>query len=113
MTNYFQYIRSRQFWELLPLLFILSVMPFLHDLQLPISKIIFFLLFLCIIEKPRDLNFILLSIFFVGVLLSFISLHFIVFPPNTMGVMNLVYATYGHNHLADYLIFFFPFSVYF
>src|SRR4030042_1937000 len=42
MTNILRYISSRQFWEIFPLLFVLSILPFINDITHPISKILFF-----------------------------------------------------------------------
>ncbi len=50
------------------------------------------------------------GVLFVGVVATIASFMFFLFPTTSrfLPPMNLLYATYGHNHLADLLLFVFP-----
>ena len=72
---------------------------------------IYFVLFSLVVEARTGLKLFSYSIIIVALILSFISLFFIISPPTSMSGMNLVYASFGHNHLSDYLIFTLPLSV--
>ena len=74
-----------------------------------VGVFIYFVFFYLVIDKKSDLRLIAYLIIFVGLILSLISLFFIAFPPpSSFPGMNLVYAKFGHNHLADWLIFVLP-----
>lgn len=83
---------------------IFSIPAFFHSLAI----FLFFLLFLLSARKDDfRLNF--LWLVGVGVILSFLSFWYLLpwsVKPTTG--MNLVYATYGHNHLAGYLALILP-----
>jgi len=54
-------------------------------------------------------SFIILT---VGLFLVLLSFYFLIFNKDLpFGGMNLLYASFGHNHLVDYLIFAFPLSL--
>lgn len=72
---------------------------------------VYFLLFYLMIERKSDLKIIYYSFILVGFILSLISFFYILFPPIGFPVMNFYYATYGHNHLANYLIFVLPIAI--
>jgi len=74
---------------------------------------LYFVFIYLVIEKKRDLKLLGDLIIVTGFILSLISFYFIAFPPGPdFSGMNLVYAKYGHNHLADYLLFVLPVAMY-
>ncbi|MCL4360440.1 O-antigen ligase family protein [Patescibacteria group bacterium] len=51
---------------------------------------------------------------FIGFVLSIISMYFILFPPSWIfPKLSLVYASYGHNHLSEYLLLILPTTLFF
>ncbi len=76
-----------------------------------LTYFVYFVFVYLVVERERDLRIFSHAILTVGVLLSAMSVYFIFFPPIGMPVLNLVYAKYGHNHLADYLTFTLPVAI--
>jgi tetratricopeptide (TPR) repeat protein/O-antigen ligase len=72
---------------------------------------LWFVFFYLVVDSWSDLRNLSFSILAVGLLLSLVSIFFIFSPPVGLSTMNLVYAKFGHNHLADYLIFVLPISI--
>lgn len=72
---------------------------------------LYFVLFHFAVVRRSDLTLLSYSIVIVGFSLSVISLFFIFSPPRSIPGMNLVYATFGHNRLSDYLTFVIPLMI--
>lgn len=74
-----------------------------------VGMLVYFCLFYLVVEKKSDLKMLAYFLIGVGVLLSLMSFYFIVNAPgDDFPGMNLVWAKYGHNHLADYLLLILP-----
>jgi O-antigen ligase len=101
------------FVQFISLFFSASITLSIPPLFETIGYFTYFLLILIVVNKPKDINLLQNSILFVSIVLSIMSIYFVAYPPKNIGAMNLVYATYGHNHLADYLIFSLPISIYY
>lgn len=72
---------------------------------------LFFNLFLLTAGK-ESLQSAVWLIFLVSFLLSFLGFHYLLpWVEKPAAGMNLVYATYGHSHLADYLLLVIPFAL--
>ena len=72
---------------------------------------LFFVLFLLTATK-ENLKFVAWLVMIIAFLLSLLSLHYLLpWVEKPTSQMNLVYATFGHNHLANYLILAIPFAL--
>lgn len=65
------------------------------------------------ISSDQTTRFFVKGLLFVGVVATLASFMFLFFLPlaGFLPPMNLLYATYGHNHLADLLLFVFPVAI--
>jgi O-antigen ligase len=92
---------------------------FTHHLPLSLGAVAFYSFAFLVFVLARSLSFSAFKVehfsFFlisVGVILSFLSLFFLINRPLAalLPAMNLIYATYGHNHLAAFLLLVLPLS---
>jgi O-antigen ligase len=69
-----------------------------------------FLLFnlFCLISDKESIKYAAWLVFIVSFILCLLSFHYLLPWTGRPGPMNLVYATYGHSHLADYLLLVIP-----
>ena len=104
------------FWAWVGLLFftlVSTVTSISLTLSLPsffllLGVFLYFLICYIVFERESDLQLLSYSIVLVGFILSLVSCYLIFAPSRPIPSMNLVYARYGHNHLAGYLLFVIP-----
>lgn len=75
-----------------------------------LAAFLFFNLFLSITGK-ESIKYSVGLIFVVALLLCFLGFYYLLPKTGMPAAMNLVYATYGHSHLADYLLLVIPFAL--
>ncbi|MBU3956758.1 O-antigen ligase family protein [Patescibacteria group bacterium] len=75
-----------------------------------LAVFLFFNLFLLTSSK-ENIKCAIWLVFIVSFLLCLLSFHYLLPWAEKPAEMNLVYATYGHSHLADYLILVIPFAL--
>jgi len=92
-----------------------SVSLTLKSLIFYVFSFIFFSFFLLIKKKFIKTNLLLINMILVLVMLSTLSFSFLFFPDIAQKIpgMNIVYSTYGHNHLGSMIILLMPLVWYF
>jgi O-antigen ligase len=105
-------IKWLKLWGAFLALLLLSFF-FTHNIPLSVDSVAFYLfgflgLVLSLSVKFHDFkeDYLAFAIVFIGVILSLLSLFFLFNHElaSTLPGMNLIYATYGHNHLAAFLL---------
>ena len=98
------YLFSSLFSTVFSISWRLSVPAFM----LLLASFLYFITVTLMMRRLSDLRLLSVSILSVGIILSFRSLFLLFTSSNIFYGMNLTYATFGHSHLADYLLYAIP-----